>query len=149
MNRIFYLIWIVPAYAVMYCLLPAEVDWHAGAPWCGTVSPPPASVVSYSGSETVGEKLFLDNCARCHNSKLERNSTGPALLGVSNRMPGGDWPYSYIRNADSMRKAGDAYALKLDAEYPDAEMDPMPHLTRADITAIMQWIDAWALASQP
>lgn len=149
MNRIFYLIWIVPAYAVMYCLLPSEVDWHAGAPWCGTVTPPPASIVSYSGLESVGERLFLDNCARCHNQNLDRKGPGPALLGVSNRMPGGDWPYYYIRNADSMLKTGDAYAVKLNAEYPNDVMDPMPHLSRENIAAILEWIDAWALAIQP
>jgi cytochrome c oxidase subunit II len=94
-----------------------------------------------------GQQLFTGNCVRCHNAKLEKASTGPALMGVSARIPGGDWRYEWIRNSAKLIGAGDAYAVKIWNENAKSQMSAMPHLTNADINDIFAWIDAYQPAA--
>lgn len=89
-----------------------------------------------------GKELFKINCARCHDSRLEKDSTGPALMGVRQRVPAGDWIYNFIWNSDKMISEGDPDAVRLFNRYPGV-MDPNPHLSRADIDAILAWIDSY------
>lgn len=93
-----------------------------------------------------GEALFKANCARCHSAKLEKISTGPALMGVSARIPGGDWKYEWVKNSSKVIQSGDAYAIQVWTANNKASMDPMPHLTNPDIDDIFAWIDAYVPA---
>jgi mono/diheme cytochrome c family protein len=90
-----------------------------------------------------GKELFNTHCARCHSNALEKKSTGPALLGMSRRIPNGDWIYRWIANPMKLIEEKDAYALKIWEENGRAMMDPLPYLSREDIDAIVQWIDGY------
>lgn len=46
-----------------------------------------------------GEELFKANCASCH--KIDKDFTGPALAGVTDRRPK-QWLYDFTRNSASM-----------------------------------------------
>lgn len=87
-----------------------------------------------------GAALFKANCARCHNPKLEKGLTGPALYRVQERIPGGDWIYRWIANSSQLIKEGDPYAVKIYAENNKAQMDPFPNLTKEEIDLIMGFI---------
>jgi len=98
---------------------------------------------AWAADAAKGTELFKANCARCHNAKLEKASTGPALLGASSRIPGGDWKYRWIQNSAKLIGEGDAYAVKIWNENNKASMDPFPQLTNADIDDIFAYIDAY------
>ncbi|MEM0996347.1 MAG: cytochrome c oxidase subunit II transmembrane domain-containing protein [Bacteroidota bacterium] len=104
---------------------------------------------AFAADAATGQALFKENCNRCHSMKLENSSTGPALLGVSERMPEGDWIYRWIKNSQKVIQEGEPYAVKLWEENNRANMDPMPHLTNADIDDIMAWINAYQPAAAP
>lgn len=71
-----------------------------------------------------GAKLFKQNCAVCHRldgTKL----TGPGLAGVAGRVPSEQWLFDWVKNNEKVKKSGDAYASKLNAEYSGATMNVM------------------------
>lgn len=96
-----------------------------------------------------GQLLFKENCNRCHNMNLEKGSTGPALMGVMDRVPSGDWIYEWVKNSNKLIGSGDEYAVKIWKENDKAAMDPMPHLTNADIDDITAFIAAYVPAAAP
>ncbi|HHG85460.1 MAG TPA: c-type cytochrome [Bacteroidetes bacterium] len=93
-----------------------------------------------------GQKLFKELCNSCHNAKLEKNSTGPALMGLSDRMPEGDWIYRWVKNSGKLVEEGDAYAKKVFEENGKVPMLPFPALENAQIDDIVAWIDSYKLA---
>jgi mono/diheme cytochrome c family protein len=157
MNRIYYLLCLIPAFVLVAVLLPTTLDFLAPPAWawCGTVTTnyttyapsPPTSELSADPAR--GKDLFTENCARCHNMKLHKNSTGPALHGVATRIPPGDWIYRYIRDAIALVREGDPYAMKIWEQNGNSSKDPMPHLTDTDIDAIMAWIAAYSTEPMP
>lgn len=102
---------------------------------------------AWAADAANGQKLFKSNCARCHNAKLENDMTGPALMGVSARIPSGDWRYEWVRNSGKLVGAGDPYAVKIFAQWNKSQMSAMPHLTNADIDDIFAWIDGYTPAA--
>lgn len=111
--------------------------WECGTVMYGTGFDFPTEI---NGSSPGGQ-LFLENCARCHSKRLDRDLTGPALLGILDRAPGRKWLQDWIRNSPAMIEAGDAYALHLWEKWGRANMDPMPHLSDSDIDAILDALD--------
>ncbi|TND08621.1 MAG: cytochrome c class I [Bacteroidetes bacterium] len=87
-----------------------------------------------------GEQLFEQKCASCHQVSTE-NITGPGLLGVSERIPAGDWKYKWITNPAAMRDQEDPYALKIIAESNGNMMTPQ-NLSDEEIDEIFRYIDA-------
>ena len=93
-----------------------------------------------------GKIAFDANCARCHNAQLDKKGTGPALMGVSNRIPGGDWKYRWVANSAKLIQEGDAYAVKIWNENAKGAMDPFPALSKESIDDIFAWIDSYVVA---
>ncbi|MGB3947264.1 MAG: cytochrome c3 family protein [Bacteroidia bacterium] len=88
-----------------------------------------------------GEKLFKQNCAVCHS--LGKNKiTGPGLEGVASRVPqpADAWLAKWIKNNKEVIKSGDAYALKILAEYNGADMTTFTDLSDAEISALITYI---------
>lgn len=100
----------------------------------------------FGADAAKGKLLFEQNCKRCHSTKMEKDLTGPALMGASERIPGGDWKYQWIKNSAAVIQSGDAYAVALWNKWNKASMDPMPHLENADIDDIFAHIDAYQIA---
>lgn len=114
--------------------------------FCGTIDEDPTQ--RYSGipqneQQVRGKQAFQANCARCHNSRLDKNGTGPALMGISSRIPGGDWIYRWVANSSKMVQEGDAYAVKVYNENGKINMDPFPSLPKETIDDILTWIDGY------
>jgi len=85
-----------------------------------------------------GEALFKANCASCH--KPDKDFTGPALKGWKERVPGGDWIYDWVHNPAAQE---DPYATALKKQWK-VIMTPFANLSKAEIDAIMKYVDDWA-----
>ncbi|MEY3443712.1 MAG: hypothetical protein RLZZ519_1993 [Bacteroidota bacterium] len=115
----------------------------SNAPTCGNLTPVSRDANRGFVDVSKGKIAFDANCARCHNGQLEKKGTGPALLGMMQRIPSKDWLYSCIRNSSNMIADGDPYAVKIWEENGKAAMDPFPALDTASIDAIVAWIDGY------
>lgn len=91
------------------------------------------------GDEENGRKLFKANCAACH--ALNREASGPALKGITERAPSKKWIAEFIRNSDSLIQSGDAYAQKIYDEYGQEPMTHFPTLTDQEIDDILAYIE--------
>lgn len=90
-----------------------------------------------------GEKIFLNNCASCHNKNMKDDMTGPALGGVQERWA--DQPevlYSWVRNSQAVVQSGNAYAVNLYNEWNQAVMQAFPTLTDEQIDKVLAYVDA-------
>ncbi len=47
-----------------------------------------------------GSKLYRSNCSSCHD--ITDRLTGPPLKGARERVPEGDWIYSWIKNSSKV-----------------------------------------------
>lgn len=84
-----------------------------------------------------GEKLFNANCTSCH--ALNEKVVGPALSGVDKRHSEA-WLIKWIKNSQSLVKAGDAEALKIYNEYNQSVMTSFETLSDAQVKSILEYI---------
>lgn len=69
-------------------------------------------------------------------------------MGVSSRIPGGDWIYRWVKNSAKMIEEGDPYAVKIWKENNKATMDPFPSLSEQQVDTIMDFIDSYVPLNQ-
>lgn len=87
-----------------------------------------------------GKALFNANCASCH--KMDKDLTGPALQGVTERWSSRDLLKKWIKNWPDAVATGDAYAVKI-KDWSPAAMTSFAALPDADIEAIVTYIEKW------
>src|SRR6187399_804438 len=87
-----------------------------------------------------GKALFNANCASCH--KVDKDLTGPALMGVVDRWPNKQLLHLWIKNWPAAVATGDPYAVKI-KDWSAAAMNQFPNLSEADIDAILGYIQNW------
>jgi mono/diheme cytochrome c family protein len=92
-------------------------------------------------SAADGKALFSAQCASCHHPV--KKLTGPALQGVSARVPGKDWLYKWIHNPAATAASGDKYAQNLMKEYAPTVMTAFPNLTTEEIDAIISYVEGY------
>jgi cytochrome c2 len=85
-----------------------------------------------------GKALFGTNCASCH--KVDKDLTGPALMGVEDRWPDKKNLHAWIHNNSAFRATGDKYANDLFNKWNHTQMNLFPNLSDADIDAILKYI---------
>lgn len=93
------------------------------------------------GNKDAGAKLFKQNCAVCHSTGTNV-ITGPGLEGIMSRVPSREWLHDWIKNSDAMKKKGDAYAVKVDKDFPSANMNVFTFLSDQEIDDIIAYIEA-------
>lgn len=91
------------------------------------------------GDVARGKKLFQTSCASCH--RVEGESTGPGLKGITKRAPSRQWIYDWIHNQREVLDSGDEYAQKLFSEYMQEPMPHFPGLSEEDIDDILAYIE--------
>ncbi len=91
-----------------------------------------------------GKALFNANCASCH--KMDKDLTGPALLGVEERWPSKELLKTWVKNWPAAVSSGDAYAAKI-KEWSPAAMSQFPNLTDPELDAILTYIKEWKPAA--
>ncbi len=91
---------------------------------------------------SAGEALFNGNCKACH--RVKQKLVGPALAGVEGRAPSIDWIKAWIRNPAKVIASGDAYAVKLYADFNKAQMTAFTSYTDDQIMSILAYVKAEA-----
>lgn len=86
-----------------------------------------------------GKALFQSNCASCHNPI--KDATGPALQGVSGRVPNKEWLYEWIHNSAAVIASGDAYGNSIYKEWGMTAMTAFPTLSNEEIDAIITYVE--------
>jgi hypothetical protein len=95
---------------------------------------------SFSGMAAPdGKALFQANCAACHNPL--KDATGPALQGVSARVPSKDWIYKWVHNSATVIASGDKYANDLYNKWNKTAMTGFPALSNEEIDAVIQYVE--------
>jgi len=91
-----------------------------------------------AGAAAEGKTLFQQNCQTCH--ALDKQLTGPALRGFTERGPWGDKEniYKWIHNPAAFM-ATDKYTQDLKNQYGSI-MQAFPALTNQQIDAIVEYI---------
>lgn len=84
-----------------------------------------------------GEALFNANCTQCH--KVYEKVIGPALTGVDTRHSE-EWLLKWIKNSQSMVKAGDPEAVKLFNDNNKSVMTAFPGLKDDDVKNILAYV---------
>lgn len=96
---------------------------------------------AFAQTET-GKALFQSNCAQCHNPI--RVVTGPALKGVTSRVPDRKLLHEWIHNNTKVLASGNVYFNNLYNSYGRTPMNIFPNLSDADIDAILQYVETYA-----
>jgi mono/diheme cytochrome c family protein len=87
-----------------------------------------------------GKALFQSNCASCHNPF--KDLTGPALKGVTERVPDTKLLHQWIHNNAAVLASGNKYFNDLFAKYNRTSMTVFGNsLSDADIDAILKYVE--------
>ena len=94
-----------------------------------------------------GKALFQSNCATCHNPI--KQSTGPALQGVTTRVPDTKLLHAWIRNNGQVLASGNKYFNDLYLQFGKTPMNIFPGLTDAEIDAILKYVEDYKAPGAP
>lgn len=86
-----------------------------------------------------GKALFQANCASCHNPL--KDATGPALQGVSGRVPSKEWLYEWVKKSGGLVTSGDKYANEIFAKWNKTPMTAFPSLKNEEIDSIISYVE--------
>lgn len=102
-----------------------------------------AAVVFYGNPLKAqdGKALFQSDCASCHNPI--KQVTGPALKGVTSRVPDQKLLHAWIRNNTAVLASGNKYFNDLYVQFSKTPMNTFPQLTDAEIDAILKYIETY------
>jgi cytochrome c2 len=104
-----------------------------------------ANFSSAQGNYESGAKLFDANCSSCHSGNLTKDATGPALFGVGERVPqpANEWLYKWIKNNNTLRASGDAYAGKIFKAWNGANMSGFEWMSDNQLSDVIEYITKW------
>jgi cytochrome c551/c552 len=88
-----------------------------------------------------GRALFQSNCASCHNPL--KVVIGPALQGVTQRVPDTKLLHDWIHNNAKVLASGNAYFNTLFNQYTKSAMNTFPGLSDAEIDAILKYVETY------
>ncbi len=112
---------------------------------CGVKDPTLAdtnNIVPQNESQLNGKNLFMVHCRQCHAPMDIQPCMGKSLKGSLDRLPKtGDYFKTFVQNSDSVKKSGDPYANKIDAENKvDYEHNFKTILTEKEIKDIEEYV---------
>ena len=94
-----------------------------------------------------GKALFQTNCASCHNPI--KQVTGPALKGVTSRVPDSKLLHAWIKNNAAVLASGNKYFTDLYSQFNKTPMNAFPNLSDAEIDAILKYVEAYQAPTGP
>ncbi len=86
-----------------------------------------------------GHALFQSNCAQCHSPF--KKVTGPALKGVTERVPDKALLHNWIHNNQKVLASGNPYFTALFNQFNKTPMNTFPNLSDAEIDAILKYVE--------
>lgn len=101
------------------------------------------TTLSAQGDAAAGESIFKAKCASCHN--MTKDVTGPALIGIldGTRAPSREWLKLWIKDNNSLRASGDAYANKVYDAWGGKAMTAFPYFTDQQLDDVIEYIVAY------
>jgi cytochrome c2 len=87
---------------------------------------------------SAGQVLFQNNCKPCH--RVHQKLIGPALAGVTDRVPSIDWIKSFVKNSAAVIASGDEYAVSRYNEFNKTQMTSFSTFKDEDIMNILAYI---------
>lgn len=97
--------------------------------------------MSTAYAQPDGKALFQSNCASCHNPL--KDATGPALQGITGRVPSKEWLYDWIHNSGAVIASGDKYGNEIYKKWGMTAMTPFPALSNEEIDAIITYVETY------
>ncbi len=97
--------------------------------------------MSTAYAQPDGKALFQSNCASCHHPI--KDATGPALKGVSGRVPSKEWLHDWIHNSAAVIASGDKYGNEVYKKWGMTAMTPFPALSNEEIDAIINYVETY------
>ncbi len=91
---------------------------------------------------SAGQQIFNSNCKACH--RVKQKLIGPALAGVTDRVPSIQWIVNFVHNSSAVIASGDEYAVNLFNEFNKTQMTAFPTLKEEDIMNVLAYIQAEA-----
>jgi len=88
-----------------------------------------------------GKALFQSDCASCHSPT--KVVTGPALQGVTSRVPDKKLLHAWIKNNTAVLASGNKYFNDLYVQYGKTPMNTFPQLTDQEIDAILTYVETY------
>jgi mono/diheme cytochrome c family protein len=101
---------------------------------------PAKAKVTASIESKEGKKLFMKNCALCHNMNMVDDMTGPALYGVAGRWSKKVDLIHFIQNPQELINNNHERAVKIAALWP-SEMTAFPQLDSLAIEEILAFVE--------
>jgi len=95
----------------------------------------------------AGKTLFSNNCATCHHPL--NPSTGPALQGVSKRVPDKAKLHAWVKNNNAVRATGDPYFNELFNKWNRTPMNLFTGLSDAEIDNIIAYVETYKAPPPP
>ena len=83
-------------------------------------------------------EIYKRKCASCH--LINKDATGPKLIGVLDRIPNQKWFELYIKNEDSLLKNGDNYANEISKFSEVNNIHNFNDLTTEEINTLKKYI---------
>jgi len=99
----------------------------------------------YAQDAAKGKALFQTNCASCHSPI--KQVLGPALKGVTERVPDKKLLHDWIKNNSKVLQSGNPYFTALYQQFNKAAMNTFPNLTDADIDDILKYVETYQAPS--
>jgi cytochrome c551/c552 len=94
-----------------------------------------------------GKALFQTNCASCHSPI--KIVTGPALKGVTERVPDKKLLHDWIHNNQKVLASGNPYFTSLFNQFNKTPMTIFPSLTDPEIDAILKYVEDYKVPTIP
>ncbi|MCZ2224056.1 MAG: cytochrome c [Chitinophagales bacterium] len=102
-----------------------------------------STIYSNNANAQDGKTLFNTYCAACH--KMDKDLTGPALMGVEERW-GNDRAklVHWVKNSADLIATGDKYANEIFNKWNKLPMTPFESILKdAEINAVLDYIKDW------
>jgi mono/diheme cytochrome c family protein len=104
-----------------------------------SIAPKENTITSQSSTKfPEGKALFSANCTSCH--AVNKVILGPALAGVTDRVPDRRLLHEWIRDNEKVLKSKEPYFTQLYIDYNRTSMNRFPNLTDNDIDAILNYV---------
>lgn len=91
-------------------------------------------------NKTIPQPLvFKAKCVACH--MFDKNTTGPKLHKILNRVPSEKWFDEFVRNQDSLKRYNDQYTIEIEKWSPVDYVHNFKELNKKQLKEIKDYLN--------